>query len=115
MTKPEIWLSENVKRRYKLIRKIKCDGIEEHQSNVTKIENGYCYRETFVKLTNVEDRGEFWYVGIKPIGKDKDRFGFGYIRIYKCDERNKGNRLEDITGKIDVLKTHTSAFIAKLQ
>lgn len=103
--KPDMWLSEKyqIHRNFKLITRMKEDGINEHQLGVTSVENGYVYSDMFVQLTSVEDRGEYWYISFKPIGKDAGRCGFGCTRLYKNGIPEYGTiSLEDITKTINV-------------
>lgn len=105
VARPEIWLSEkyNIHRNFRMVERHRQDGIQEHQKGVTKVEDGYVYRETFVQLSNVEDRGDFWYVGFRPVGRDVGRCGFGYTRIYKEGIPEYGTiELEDISKTVNI-------------
>lgn len=103
--KPDMWLSEKygIKRNFKLTERMKENGINENQLGVVKVEDGYVYYETFIQLTSVEDRGDYYYIGFQPIGKDIGRFGHGCDRIYKHKIPEYGALgLVDITRTINI-------------
>ena len=86
---PNMWLAHNerlnlyIHRNFKHIERMKENGINENQPRVTKVEDGYVYFETFVQITSIDDKGDYWYIGHKPIGKHSGSYGFGYTRLYK--------------------------------
>lgn len=109
VAQPDMWLVNNdelnlhIYRHFKITERSKEDGINENQMGVTLIENGYVYRETFVQFTNIEDRGDFFYITFKPIGKDSGRCGFGCFRLYKNAISEYGViSVEDISKTINV-------------
>lgn len=89
MKKPEMWLVYNdstnlhIHRRFKHIERHRVNGINEIQPRVTKVEGGFVYQETIVYITSIDDRGDYWYIGHEPVGKDRGAYGFGYTRLYK--------------------------------
>lgn len=86
---PNMWLAYNeslhlfIHRNFKHIERMKENGINENQPRVTKVEDGYVYFETFVQITSIDDKGDYWYIGHKPVGKHSGSYGFGYSRLYK--------------------------------
>lgn len=90
MTKmPNMWLAYNeklnlfIKRNFKMIDCHKANRTSEFNRRVTKIEDGKAYEETFVQITSIDDRGEYWYIGYKPVGMHAGACGFGFTRLYK--------------------------------
>lgn len=87
--KPNMWLANNdklnlhIKRKFKMIDRLKENGSNENQRGVVKVEDGYVYNEMLVHINYIEDRGDFWYIGFTPTGKDRGRCGFGCTRYYK--------------------------------
>lgn len=86
---PNMWLAYNEKlnlfihRNLKMVERMKDTEINRIQPRVTKVEDGYVYMETFIHILSIEDRGDFWYIGHKPVGKHAGSYGFGYARLYK--------------------------------
>lgn len=86
---PNMWLAHNerlnlyIHRNFKMIDRMKKNGINEIQPRVTKVEGDYVYSETFVQITSIDDKGDYWYIGHKPVGKHSGSYGFGYTRLYK--------------------------------
>ena len=84
MERPKIWKTAGKHCYYRMVERLKENGINEKQYGVFKVENGYVYREIYCQLNSVEDCGEYWYVGYKPIGRSWLRCGrWGYTRLYK--------------------------------
>ena len=99
MTKePRMWKVYNEKlnlfihRKFNHIERHKINGINEIQPRVTRIDtdSGVCYSETLVHITSIADRGDYFYIGHEPIGKDRGAYGFGYTRLYKNKTPNFG-------------------------
>ena len=102
---PNIWLSEKyqIHRNFRIIDRMKKDGINENQPGVTKVEGEYVYSEMFVQLTSVSDRGDYWYIGFRPIGRDMGRCGFGFTKLYKhAIPEYCTIAIEDFTNTIDI-------------
>lgn len=102
---PQMWLSEKyqIHRNFRVVERMKKNQIKENQPGVIKVEDGYVYSEMFVHLTSISDRGDYWYIGFRPIGKSLGRCGFGYIRLYKNGIPECGTILiEDITHTVDI-------------
>ena len=86
LKKPEIWKSEKfgIHRYYRMVVRMKENGINENQFGVFKVENGYVYSEIYCQLDSIDDRGDYWYIGYTPVGKSKMHCGrWGYTRLYK--------------------------------
>lgn len=87
--KPNMWLAYNedlklfIRRNFKFVERHKKNGINEYQPRVTKVDGKFVYTERFVKIMSIDDRGDYWYIGYEPVGRDRGTFGFGYTRLYK--------------------------------
>ena len=109
VSKPDMWLVNNDKlhlhiyRHFRIIERSRKDGINENQKGATLVENGYVYRETFIRITNIEDRDDYYYISFKPVGRDSGRCGWGCFRLYKNAIPEYGViSLEDITNTINI-------------
>lgn len=107
--RPNMWLVYNerlqlfIHRNFKMVERMKKNGINEYQPRVTKVKGRMVYSETFVRIINIADRGKYWYIGYEPVGRDKGSFGFGYTRLYKNEVPKYGTiALIDATN-IDVM------------
>lgn len=67
---------------------MKQNGIEEHQKGVVAVENGKVYRSCLVRVTGCEDKGDYYYVGYRPM--DTSFGAFGYTRLYKNGQHEYG-------------------------
>ena len=67
----------------------KANGASSYQPN-TVVQDGKAIQTTQVRVTWMEDKGEYFYIGYRPAGKDIGRFGFGAARIYKNGPREYG-------------------------
>lgn len=67
----------------------KTNGASIYQPN-TVVQDGKAIQTTQVRVTWVEDRGEYLYIGYRPTGKDIGRGAFGAARIYKSGAREYG-------------------------
>lgn len=67
----------------------KANNASRYQPN-TVVQNGKAIQTTQVRVTWVEDRGEYLYIGYRPTGKDIGRGAFGAARIYKSGAREYG-------------------------
>ena len=107
--KPNMWLANNdrlnlhIRRNFRMVWIGKKNGINENQPGVFKIEGDKVFSEMFVRLLTIEDRGDFWYIGYEPAGKDRGRCTFGYTRLYKEGPREFGTQaFEDATNTWDI-------------
>lgn len=95
-TMPNMWLVHNeelnlfIHRKFLHIERYKADGIQEYQPRVTKVENGFVYRETVVHITSIDDKGDYYYIGHRPVAKDAGAYTFGYTRLYKNETPKYG-------------------------
>ena len=67
----------------------KANDVSNYQPN-TVVRDGKAIQTKQVRVTWIEDRGEYFYIGYIPAGKDVGRFGFGAARIYKSGAREYG-------------------------
>jgi hypothetical protein len=86
---PNMWLAYNeklnlfIRRNFKMIDCYKENRASKFDRTVVRIEDGKAYSETFVQITSIDDRGDYWYIGYKPVGMHAGTCGFGYTRYYK--------------------------------
>ena len=67
----------------------RANSVSSYQPN-TVVQDGKAIQTTQVRVTWVEDRGEYLYIGCRSTGKDTGRGAFGAARIYKGDAREYG-------------------------
>ena len=75
---------------YIMLEKHRPDGINEIQPDSLLIDD-VVYQATKVKVTSIEDRREYLYVGYKPYGNRFTNMSFGYTRFYPDEMDSKWN------------------------
>lgn len=106
-TMPNMWVSEKlgIHRRFYHIERHKLNGAVSKQkatgsyiisgmlvrpNNIVSIDGDTYTTKTMVHITSITDRGDYYYIGHEPIGKDCGSYSFGYTRLYKNKTTNFG-------------------------
>lgn len=79
----------HVDDKYVMTVASKANQVSRYQPK-TVIENDKAYQTMKIRVTFVEDRGDYFYIGYAPIEEDSTRCSFGYARIYKSGNRSWG-------------------------
>ena len=65
---------------YLITDKMKATPTSQYQPD-TIVEGEFAYRSFKVKVTSISDRGDYLYIGYRPL--DSRHGAFGYTRLYK--------------------------------
>jgi hypothetical protein len=94
ITKQDLLDENGIGRYITIINRLKANDISKFKPS-TVVHGEYADQTRKVKVTSVEDRGEFFYVGYRPVRFDAR---WGYTRIYKDISSRKYGTIDIIPG-----------------
>lgn len=79
---------------YLMTTKMKATPVSQYQPD-TVVEGEFEYRSFKVRVTDISDRGDYLYIGYRPL--DRRHGAFGYTKLYKNKQPEFGTiGFEDI-------------------
>lgn len=72
---------------YLITNKMKATPVSQYQPD-TVVEGEFEYRSFKARVTSISDRGDYLYIGYRPL--DSRHGAFGYTRLYKANQPEFG-------------------------